>query len=146
MRTLIIHNPASGPQVGDIFAFARMALRPDDELVIRETSPTGSIETLTADAASFDAVVASGGDGTVARVAYAMRESGTPILVFPSGTANLLSNNIGNVSEPAALAQTLHEGHTVSFDMGELSYVDAQGNPRLAASSRWRVPALTPAS
>ncbi len=128
MRTLIIHNPASGPQVEDIFSFARSALRPDDELVMRATSSADDVVQLARDAADFDAVVASGGDGTVARVAYAIRDLHLPLLVFPSGTANLLANNIGNASEPAALASTLHEGRTARFDMGEISYRDKDGN------------------
>ena len=127
MRILIIHNPFSGPKGDDIYSFVRSALRPGDELVMRLTSAEHSTAELTADAASFDAVVASGGDGTVARVSYAVRESGTPVLVFPSGTANLLANNIGNATEPAALAATLRAGRTVRLDMGEMSYADTAG-------------------
>ena len=130
MRTLIIHNPASGHQGEDIFSFARSALRPSDEIVIRTTSESVDARDLLADAASFDAVVASGGDGTVARVAYAVRDTGVPVLVFPSGTANLLANNIGNAGEPAALAQTMRTGARVSLDMGEISYRDGHGVER----------------
>lgn len=127
MRTLIIHNPASGHHGEDIFSFMRSALSASDEIVVRATSEELDAQGLVSDAASFDAVVASGGDGTVARVAYAVRDTGVPVLVFPSGTANLLANNIGNAGEPAALAKTLRSGKRVRLDMGELTYRDADG-------------------
>lgn len=130
MRTLIIHNPASGHHGEDIFSFMRSVLGSSDELVVRTTSEETDAQDLVDDAASFDAVVASGGDGTVARVAYAVRDTGVPVLVFPSGTANLLANNIGNACEPAALAQTLRDRRLVHLDMGELTFRDNQGRQR----------------
>lgn len=127
MRVLVIHNPASGPKTGDIFSFIKSALMPSDEIVLRATSSADDIATQAQDASSFDAIVASGGDGTVARVAYAVRNTGKPVLPFPSGTANLLVNNIGCATESAALATTLREGRLTRFDMGELEYKSTDG-------------------
>lgn len=127
VRTLIVHNTASGPHSDDVFAFQRALIEPGDEVVMRTVGPDSPVDRLVADAAQFDAVVASGGDGTVAAVAYAMRGSGVPMLVFPSGTANLLANNIGNATEPAALAKTLRGGKRVHLDLCELEYRDADG-------------------
>lgn len=127
MRTLIIHNTVSGPRSDDIFAFQRALLEPGDEVVMRATCAERPVADLVADAASFDAVVASGGDGTVADVAYAVRGSGVPVLVFPSGTANLLANNIGNAFDPPALAETLRHGKRVDLDLCEFEYRDADG-------------------
>lgn len=97
---------------------------------MRATTNARQIDSLVADAAEFDAVVASGGDGTVADVAYALRGSRIPILVFPSGTANLLANNIGNAADPPALAQTLRANVCVDLDMCELEYRDHSGAVR----------------
>ena len=130
MRTLIIHNTVSGARSDDIFAFQRALIEPGDEVVMRATTSEGCAAELLRDARTFDAVVASGGDGTVAEVAYAMRNSGVPVLVFPSGTANLLANNIGNASEPAALAKTLREGRRIDLDICEFEYRDANGELR----------------
>lgn len=127
MRTLIIHNPASGTQSDDIFAFQRALMEPGDEVVMRTTSVEREASSLLEDAAQFDAVVASGGDGTVADIAYALHTVDVPVLVFPSGTANLLANNIGNASEPASLANTLRTGKRVDIDMCEFTYVDSHG-------------------
>ncbi len=94
---------------------------------MRATGPGRTAASLVGDAPSFDAVVASGGDGTVADVAYAVRGTGVPVLVFPSGTANLLANNIGNAFDPPALAKTLREGRRVDLDLCEFEYHDETG-------------------
>jgi diacylglycerol kinase family enzyme len=130
VRTLIIHNTASGSGSDDVFAFQRALLQPGDEAVVRTLGGGAPVEELAADAASFDAVVASGGDGTVAGVAYALRGTGVPLLPFPSGTANLFANNLGSATEPAALAATLRAGRRVRLDLGEFEYVDAEGRPQ----------------
>ena len=56
-----------------------------------------------------------------------IRDSRVPALVFPSGTANLFFNNIGNAPEPAALAKACREGRTKRVDMGELFWEDEDG-------------------
>ena len=127
MRTLIIHNPMSGLRTDDIFAFQRALLEPGDEAVMRITQPHTNPAFLVSDASQFDAVVVSGGDGTIADVAYAMHKLDIPLLIFPSGTANLLANNIGNASEPLALANTLRHGQRVDIDMCEFTYTNRDG-------------------
>ena len=55
-----------------------------------------------------DVVLAAGGDGTVRAVAEALRNTGIPIALLPSGTGNLLARNLDltltNLDESVAVA------------------------------------------
>ena len=128
MRCLIIHNPASGPSSDEIFAFTHALSVAGDEICMRFIGAGMEATDATADARSFDRIVVSGGDGTVSNVLDCLRDTGVPILVFPSGTANLFFNNIGNAPEAAALAAACRRGRTKSVDMGELYWTDEAGD------------------
>ncbi len=130
MRALIVHNPRSGFGSDAIYEFQRALLRAGDECVLRVlTANPQQDERRLADAEEYDLVVVSGGDGTVAHALYALRNRGVATCVFPSGTANLLAANIGNATEPAALAAACRAGRTFSSDLGEISWTDAKGEP-----------------
>ena len=130
MRCLIIHNPASGPSSDEIFAFTHALAQGGDEVVMRFIGDGMEPEDAVADVREFDRVVVSGGDGTVSNVLDQMRGCGVPTLVFPSGTACLSFNNIGNAPEAAALAKACRAGRTVKVDMGELFWLDEDGNEK----------------
>ena len=128
MRCLIIHNPSSGTRSDEIYAFCHALAAGGDELVIRLIGTGMEADEATADAQSFDRVVVSGGDGTVASVLDRLRNTHVPVLVFPSGTANLFFNNIGCAPDTAALAQTCRAGRIAKVDMGELFWENEQGD------------------
>ncbi len=120
MKLLIINNLASGYREGSIYDFIRSFALDGDEVCIRSTNGSSQIAPMLEDASDFDAVVASGGDGTVATVAYHLRDTGIPVLPFPAGTANLLSLNLLSPNEPHALAKIVRDGHELDFDLGEI--------------------------
>lgn len=120
MRVLVIHNIDSGLGDGAIYDFVRSFAKPNDEISIRCVGKNSKFDAALQDASHFDAVVASGGDGTVASVCYILRNSNVPILPFPAGTANLLVNNLDSPEEPHALAKLLRHGTTMTFDLGEI--------------------------
>jgi diacylglycerol kinase (ATP) len=128
MRCLIIHNPASGTRSDEIYAFAHALAEGGDEITMRFIGDGMEPEDATRDVREFDRVVVSGGDGTVSNVLDCMRDTHVPVLIFPSGTACLFFNNIGNAPEAAALAAACRRGKTVKVDMGELFWNDAEGN------------------
>ena len=130
MRCLIIHNPASGPSSDEIYGFTHALAQGGDEVVMRFIGDGMEPEDAVADVREFDRVVVSGGDGTVSNVLDQMRGCGVPTLVFPSGTACLFFNNIGNAPEAAALAKACRAGRTVKVDMGELFWLDENGNEK----------------
>ena len=130
MRYLIIHNPLSGPNSDEIHAFVHALAAPGDEVVMRFLGSGLETDQAVADVESFDRVVLSGGDGTVSSIAARLAGCPVPVLVFPSGTANLFFSNIGNAPDTASLAKACREGRTARADMGELAWQDASGEER----------------
>ncbi len=124
MKLLVINNLISGYREGAIYDFIRSFAKDSDEVCLRSTDGTTDVSELLHDANTFDAVVASGGDGTVATVSYLLANTNIPILPFPAGTANLLALNLVSPNEPHALAKMLRTGKTLDFDLGEIEVGD----------------------
>ena len=122
MKILILHNQSSGYRDGSIYDFLRAVSTTDNDITLRCFDKDNPRPDKLADALEYDAVVASGGDGTIARIGYELRNTGMPILPFPSGTSNALATNLFSPSEPHALANTLLEMDTLDFDMGEITF------------------------
>lgn len=120
MKLLVINNLNSGYGEGAVYDFIRSFVGDGDEVCMRSTDGSTEVATMLDDATSFDAVVASGGDGTVAAVSYALAGSGIPVLPFPAGTANLLALNLQSPNEPHALAKMIRAGLMLDFDLGEI--------------------------
>ena len=118
MKLLVINNLASGFGEGAIYDFIRAFSLDGDEVCIRNTDGTTQIASLLKDAHEFDAVVASGGDGTVSTICSQLSHTNIPILPFPAGTANLLTLNLNQPHEPHTLADLVREGQTLDFDLG----------------------------
>lgn len=120
MKVLVIHNLRSGLRNGAVYDFVRTYAEDGDSVTIRSFDGTTPLPELLTDAANFDFVVASGGDGTIASVSYELRNSGIPILPFPAGTANLLAMNLFSPNEAHALCKVCDEALTLDFDLGEI--------------------------
>ena len=126
MKLLVINNLASGYREGAIYDFVRSFALDGDEITLRCTDGTTDLRLFLHDAEEYDAVVASGGDGTVSAVTYLLAETGIPVLPFPAGTANLLTMNLASPSEPHALAKMTRAGNLLDFDMGEIELADGE--------------------
>lgn len=124
MKLLILNNMAAGFGSGPVYDFARIFSEAGDEVTIRSVDPSVDFTQALADVSRFDAVVPAGGDGTHSSVCYLLRYSGIPILPFPSGTANLMAQNLILPEDPAALAALVRNPQTLEFDMGEIHVGD----------------------
>lgn len=126
VKVLVIHNLRSGLRNGAVYDFMRSYAEQGDSVTIRSLGPGCELAPMLADAADYDFVVASGGDGTIASVAYELRNSDIPILPFPAGTANLLALNLYEPNESHALCKLVDEALTLNFDMGEIETADGK--------------------
>ena len=75
-----------------------------------------------------DVVLAAGGDGTIRAVAEALRKSGVPMAVVPSGTGNLLARNLDlPLSNLESTVKTAFAGHRKKLDLGIAEITDPHG-------------------
>ena len=65
-----------------------------------------------------DALVAAGGDGTVARAARALVGSSTPLAILPLGTANNIATSLGIKDDPAAAIAAWSRHQVTRIDVG----------------------------
>lgn len=121
MNVLMIANLRAGTGDPGLYDFVRELGTHHVDVTMRFMHEHADLRSLLRDAESYARVVAVGGDGTVASIAYELRDTGIPILAYPAGTANLLARNLRLPFDPTELAVALIAGRTVSIDLGELT-------------------------
>lgn len=131
-RWLLLHNVGAGQSDGgERLAAIRGALAESDiELTVAPPGSAGGARDLARDAArddsGFDAVLAYGGDGTVANAAQALAGTRLPVGPLPGGTANVLVRELGLPLDPVEAARRLARGTVRLRDVGR-----AAGQPFL---------------
>ncbi|MEA9986721.1 diacylglycerol/lipid kinase family protein [Subtercola sp. RTI3] len=85
-----------------------------------ETTVDDAGQILTGEAvlAGADVVMAAGGDGTVRAVAEALRGTGVPLALLPSGTGNLLARNLDMTMNFDEGIQLMFTGYDRAIDVG----------------------------
>jgi diacylglycerol kinase family enzyme len=127
VNILIVSNQAAGQGDSGLYAFIRELARRRCEVTLRTLSAQTPLDLVLRDADSFDRVVAAGGDGTVASIAYALRDSDVPIVVYPAGTGNLIALNLRMPITPTEVADVTLAGVPLLTDMGEVSCTTPDG-------------------
>ena len=124
-RVHVIINPAAG-QSSPVLATLNSVFHPlgvDWDVFITKQAGDGTRLAQEAVAAGVDAVGVYGGDGTVMEVARGLIGSDVPLAIFPGGTANVVSVELGipsNLAEAVALVCG-DACATRSLDMGEIN-------------------------
>jgi YegS/Rv2252/BmrU family lipid kinase len=124
-RALVVLNPAAGQEDP-----ARVRRQIGGALAVRgapfdlaETAGAGDAERLAREAAArgYRAVIAVGGDGTIAEVITGLAGSLVPLAIVPQGTGNQLAANLGIPSELDAAVEVAVHGVPQPIDIGQLS-------------------------
>lgn len=123
-RTLIVFNPAAGQEepervrrlLGGAFAVRGASF----DLV--ETTGAGDAERLARQGAErgYRAVVAAGGDGTIAEVITGLAGSTVPLGIVPQGTGNQLAANLGIPADVEGAVDAVVNGTLLPMDLGRL--------------------------
>jgi diacylglycerol kinase (ATP) len=143
-RCAVIYNPV---KVSDGFqeamanrvAAARWA---DPVWLPTQEDDPGRSMAATAVRERFDLVVAAGGDGTVRVVADGLANSGIPMGIVPSGTANLLARNLGIPMTEADAIDVVMSGRNRSIDLIKLS-IDGREPEHYAVMAGMGIDAMT---
>lgn len=126
-RFLIIHNPIAGRN--------RVGLVHDVVRRLQEAGAMADLLSLSGDVTNadiatrigaYDAIVASGGDGTARSIASLLQGHDTPFALIPVGTGNVLAAELGLPRDATAIAHMLLHGPMV-----RLSTATVNGSPFL---------------
>jgi YegS/Rv2252/BmrU family lipid kinase len=123
-RIAVIVNPASGqdrPILG-VLNRAFHAARVDWDVFITKQAGDAERYAKEAVAQGYPVVAVYGGDGTVGQVASAMIGSNVPLAIFPGGTANVMSVELGIPSDLAEACALVFGGAGKArwIDMGRI--------------------------
>jgi len=125
---LILANPIAGRGRGESTAreIAERLEAAGLEAEVQLSAGPGDITRLSRERShQHDCCVSIGGDGTLAEALDGLRE--TPELAvapFPTGTANVLSKDLGLARTPAELTAAILAGHTVDLDVARVKGSD----------------------
>ena len=126
-RFLIIHNPVAGRNrvglVHDVVRRLEQAGAIGDLLSLAEceadTNFVARIDT-------YDAIVASGGDGTARSIASLLQGHSTPLALIPGGTGNVLAAELDLPRDADAIAHMLLHGPVVRLSTGAVNDSDVE--------------------
>ena len=132
-RIAVIVNPASGqdrPILG-VMNRAFHAAKVDWDVFVTKRAHDATEYARRAVEERYPVIAVYGGDGTVGEVASALVGSGVPLAIFPGGTANVMSVELGipgDLAEACALVFS-GAGKARSIDVGRIRVPASDGAP-----------------
>ncbi len=125
---LILANPIAGRGHGEEISklVAETLQAAGLEVEVQFSSGPGDITRLSKERSpSHDGCVSVGGDGTLAEALDGLREDPSfPVAPFPTGTANVLSKDLGLSRTPEELTKAILDGHTLPLDVARVKGSD----------------------
>lgn len=125
-KLLFIYNPKSGTGKikGKLSDVLDMCVKEGYEITIRPTQAhLDAMEYVTANAAKYDKIICSGGDGTLDEVVKGLLAGGNdiPIGYIPAGSTNDFAGSLGISSSTMKAAKTAVYGTPFACDIGKFN-------------------------
>ena len=115
MRITLLHNPNAGDREHGKKQLMKALARAGHHAVYLSAKEKGWKKALQRET---DLVLAAGGDGTVAKAASQLIDTGIPLSVLPLGTANNLARTLGFTNNVDEIIDRLENGGKHPFDVG----------------------------
>lgn len=121
-RFLIIHNPIAGRNLIDLASKVVRCLEQAgavaDLICLEGREPE---RVVLAELDKYDALIASGGDGTARSIVAMVRGRGIPFGLIPAGTGNVLAEELRLPHGAAAIAEMLLDGPVLDLSIGSVN-------------------------
>jgi diacylglycerol kinase (ATP) len=115
MRITLMHNPKAGDAKHSKKELLQALAEAGHYAIYQSTKRNNYTKVLKT---PTDLVLAAGGDGTVAKVACELIETGIPLSILPLGTANNLAHTLGFLTSPEEIIARLEGGKKSAVDVG----------------------------
>ncbi|MGV7220151.1 MAG: diacylglycerol/lipid kinase family protein [Nitrospinales bacterium] len=123
-NAFVIFNPAAGQNNCLLNPTLSHLRKLGVECVEGKTERPGHAKALAESAVKseqFDVIIAAGGDGTIGEVICGVHDSGIPLGIIPTGTANVLAIEIGLKQNPETIAKTIAYGQLIKIHLGQVN-------------------------
>ncbi len=112
-------NPSTRGNANHLLANMHRAAPADAMIVVHETTVDRIDPRILPDDGDLEAVIAVGGDGTVADVATAIGDRDIPLAIIPGGSTNIIARGLGISSDPRKAAALIFGAHKIrAIDVG----------------------------
>jgi diacylglycerol kinase (ATP) len=120
-RIRVIINPIAGAckQAGALAQLFTRLTREGFTVERFSTTCPGDARRMAAEAPGrADAVIGVGGDGTICEIINGLTGSAVPLIIWPTGTENLVAKSLGFKPDPALAAACVLQGQDRPLDVG----------------------------
>jgi diacylglycerol kinase (ATP) len=112
-------NPSTRGNANHLLAHLHRAAPADAIIMVHETTVDAIDPSVLQEIGDIEAVIAVGGDGTVAAVATAIGDRDLPLAILPGGSTNIIARGLGIPSAPRKAAELIFGSHKVrAIDVG----------------------------
>jgi diacylglycerol kinase (ATP) len=117
VRVTLFHNPSAGD--AEITAEQLQSILTEAGYQVRYQSTKKDWRSALEKPGSL--AIVAGGDGTVAKVAKALAETGATLAILPFGTANNIGKALGVFGDVKTLVEAWHDAPVLEMDVGVVS-------------------------
>jgi len=125
IKTKLIFDPVSGGGVGKEYVndVVEKLRNNKVDVDLHTTKSIGDAKEVAKEIkdVEFDVVAVMSGDGTINEVINGLLPSEIPLVIIPSGVANVFANEVGIPINPLKACEAIYKGNLYEFDLGKIN-------------------------